>query len=393
VGGKGLTQTSALLGSPLYMAPEQLASSKYVDHRADIWALGVVLFELVAGTPPFVEETLPQVCLRILQGEPARLSHLAPSAPPGLEAVLLRCLTKDPSQRYANLADMAADLVAFGGADAPTSSAFIRKVMSAPGAISTVDDEVPTAARSGDLRSAIDELEVEAAMGAGQRPAGTVEQPLNPHVAAGVAPTAPGSPGAVSGQAAAPATVGVSAAGATQAMTAPPTGPLPAALAGAAATSTHESSVQAMPSPPAPGYPGVVTGEAVSRSLQQSQPRRPSTIAALAFVGVLLVGSVVVLVLLLASDDGSVVESDPAAAASSPSTAATGADDGVGEPPAVPSSSAPATPSGGEGGSAAAPSPTSSATASASADTGAPARPPRQPPRGPTKPWSPFDDR
>ncbi|MBW2527297.1 MAG: serine/threonine protein kinase, partial [Deltaproteobacteria bacterium] len=157
-GGQSLTQTSALLGSPLYMAPEQLASSKYVDHRADIWALGVVLFELISGVPPFVEETLPQVCLRILQGEPTPLLQVVPNAPPGLDAVLRRCLTKDPAERFRHLAELARALVPFGGADAPSSSSFIAKVMSAPGAISTADEEVPTEVKGQELQGAIDEL-------------------------------------------------------------------------------------------------------------------------------------------------------------------------------------------------------------------------------------------
>jgi serine/threonine protein kinase len=58
----GLTNTTAVMGSPLYMSPEQLRSSRDVDVRTDVWALGVILYEMLAGQPPFQAETMPQLC-------------------------------------------------------------------------------------------------------------------------------------------------------------------------------------------------------------------------------------------------------------------------------------------------------------------------------------------
>ncbi|MEI9949592.1 MAG: serine/threonine-protein kinase [Pseudomonadota bacterium] len=63
----GMTRTSAVMGSPLYMSPEQMSSSRNVDMRSDIWALGVILYEILTGRVPFEAETMPQLCGMILQ--------------------------------------------------------------------------------------------------------------------------------------------------------------------------------------------------------------------------------------------------------------------------------------------------------------------------------------
>ena len=67
----GMTKTAAVMGSPLYMSPEQMQSSRDVDARTDIWALGVILYELLAGDVPFTGETLPEVCVKIATQPPA----------------------------------------------------------------------------------------------------------------------------------------------------------------------------------------------------------------------------------------------------------------------------------------------------------------------------------
>lgn len=132
-GNAAMTRTSAIMGSPLYMSPEQMASARDVDARADIWALGVILYELASGQPPFAGDTLPQVCAMILQSEPPPLSTILPHAPPGFEAVLKRCLAKSPQARYANIAELAASLVPFGTAQARTSADRIARVLSSRG--------------------------------------------------------------------------------------------------------------------------------------------------------------------------------------------------------------------------------------------------------------------
>jgi serine/threonine-protein kinase len=115
-GGAALTNESAVMGSPLYMSPEQMEASRDVDARADVWSLGVVLYQLVAGITPFHAEGIPQVCTRVFTGEPTPLAKFRPDAPAGLEAVLLRCFQRNREQRWQNLAELAAALVPFGSA-------------------------------------------------------------------------------------------------------------------------------------------------------------------------------------------------------------------------------------------------------------------------------------
>jgi serine/threonine-protein kinase len=130
-GPSGLTQTSAMMGSPHYMSPEQMMSSKDVDARADIWALGVILYELLAGAPPFAADTLPEIVFMVTQRDSPPLAGKRPDVPTGLAEVVGRCLLRDPAQRYANVAKLASALAPFGPPRSEISIERISRVLGA----------------------------------------------------------------------------------------------------------------------------------------------------------------------------------------------------------------------------------------------------------------------
>jgi serine/threonine protein kinase len=112
------TSTAAMLGSPLYMSPEQLRSSKNVDARADIWAMGVILYELLTGQVPFEGETLGALFSAILETDAPRVSARVRDVPAGLDAIIVRCLQRRPEDRFATVADLEQELAPFAIAQA-----------------------------------------------------------------------------------------------------------------------------------------------------------------------------------------------------------------------------------------------------------------------------------
>jgi chaperonin GroEL len=111
-----LTRSTAVMGSPLYMSPEQLKSSRAVDHRTDIWALGAILFELITAVPPFGADSLPLLVAQILSEPPRALGDYRSDVPSDLEAVILRCLTRDPMLRPQSVSELVLALTPFAGA-------------------------------------------------------------------------------------------------------------------------------------------------------------------------------------------------------------------------------------------------------------------------------------
>jgi eukaryotic-like serine/threonine-protein kinase len=108
------TSTRTLMGSPSYMSPEQIRDARRVDARSDVWALGVVLQELVTNAQVFRGESFPGVCAAIVADPPAPVRALRPDVSPSLEAIIERCLQKDPSQRYQSVTELAAALSPLG---------------------------------------------------------------------------------------------------------------------------------------------------------------------------------------------------------------------------------------------------------------------------------------
>jgi serine/threonine protein kinase len=112
---QSMTKTSALMGSPLYMSPDQLIQARDVDARSDIWAMGVTLFELLTGRHPFQAEEAPQLIAQILHAPAPALRSLVPGAPLGLEAVVSGALVKDRNQRTQDITAFAAGLAPYAG--------------------------------------------------------------------------------------------------------------------------------------------------------------------------------------------------------------------------------------------------------------------------------------
>jgi tRNA A-37 threonylcarbamoyl transferase component Bud32 len=105
----GLTRTGQVVGTPKYMSPEQIAG-RPVDQRSDMYSLGCLLYEMLAGRPPFNGEDDVQVLYQQIHDHPPPIRELLPDAPELLEKVLLRALSKDPAQRYGSVAELARSL-------------------------------------------------------------------------------------------------------------------------------------------------------------------------------------------------------------------------------------------------------------------------------------------
>ncbi|HEY8945840.1 MAG TPA: serine/threonine-protein kinase, partial [Polyangiaceae bacterium] len=109
-GVQNLTMEGSPIGTPYYMSPEQVRGEKSVDARADIYALGVVLYECLTGKKPFVAETLPHLAVLIHEGRFQPPTELRPGLPASIDAVVARAMASDPGQRYANVREFAAQL-------------------------------------------------------------------------------------------------------------------------------------------------------------------------------------------------------------------------------------------------------------------------------------------
>jgi hypothetical protein len=168
MGDDRLTESSTLLGTPSYIAPEQMSDTRSVDARADVWALGICAYELVTGRVPFKGASVMDLAVRIA-GDPVPLpSGFRGDLPPALERIILRCLEKDRANRYASANELAAALVAAAppmiaqafmhvqgdGGDVPSYAMRAAPAVVRAGA-GTADDEGTPGATSATLTSAI----------------------------------------------------------------------------------------------------------------------------------------------------------------------------------------------------------------------------------------------
>ncbi len=154
--GAHLTLTGGVIGTPEYMSPEQAAGNP-IDHRCDVYALGVVLYEMLVGDRPFVAETPIGVLLMHLQDEPPSLLDARPDLPLAVAEVLEKALVKDPNERYSSAGELArAFRAAFAGYQPrvvaePQSGVDVTQVVAQPWQADAIDcpgcgEQMPTGA-------------------------------------------------------------------------------------------------------------------------------------------------------------------------------------------------------------------------------------------------------
>ena len=124
-----LTQTGVVLGSPKYMAPEQLFGSSNVDSRADVWSIGAILYEMIAGRPPFDLPTFTRICAELsTNNPPPPLGARCADVTPEIEAVVMSCFARDPDKRTRDVAELAGNLL--DAVQAPFAAPMRQKIAS-----------------------------------------------------------------------------------------------------------------------------------------------------------------------------------------------------------------------------------------------------------------------
>lgn len=140
--GAAMTNTSVVMGSPLYMPPEQMRSARDADQRSDIWAMGTILWELLTGQHIWMAETMSAVCMRVATEPTPSLREFRPDLPGEVDVVLDRCLRKDPACRFQSVLELARALKPFAG---PTAAMAIERIshFSGLGTTDTVASATP----------------------------------------------------------------------------------------------------------------------------------------------------------------------------------------------------------------------------------------------------------
>jgi serine/threonine-protein kinase len=259
----GLTSTLTVLGSPLYMSPEHIRRAKDVDERTDVWALGVVLYEMLTGQVPFRAANFATLSIAIATEQPRPPSQLQSGVPRALDACVLRCLEKDRARRFSDLGELAGALCELGGAGGRARAERVERILAGRGS-SWALAPAPARRRAA-LAASVSAFAVIGALGAAwlglrrggeQRPArgDAVPAASSPAVVAAPAePLAPPASARTSGASAAVATARGSASGvpaaAASASSRPPRSavPRPAASVSADAPAARPSGASETP--------------------------------------------------------------------------------------------------------------------------------------------------
>lgn len=157
------TRTGTMMGSPKFMAPEQMVSMHDVDSRADLWSLGAILYNLLTGIAPFMAQSTPQVCALVLGSEPVPPSVHRADIPAELEAIVLRCLQKNPAKRFSTAIELRGALAPFDpGAPAADRSAESARppsaVVEAPSVVAAPDVGAPSHTHPTAMVSSVDTM-------------------------------------------------------------------------------------------------------------------------------------------------------------------------------------------------------------------------------------------
>jgi serine/threonine protein kinase len=129
----GLTGTDTVFGTPQYMSPEQIQSARNVDARSDQHALGMILYEMIAGQPPFSAPSVTQLIVVIATHPPPHVRFVRPDTPRALDQAIVCAMAKRPSDRFANLAEFAAAIAPFGGPEARNRAALVAQALASSG--------------------------------------------------------------------------------------------------------------------------------------------------------------------------------------------------------------------------------------------------------------------
>lgn len=334
-----LTTTSALLGTPSFVAPEQISSSRDVDGRADIWAIGVCLYRATTGALPFEGWSVMDLAVRIMSQDVLPPSSADPDFPPALERVILRCLEKERERRYPDIQSLLDDLRAAVARDGTEFDELVA-------AMALPDPRPPKSASNAKLRteSGLDRPRTNADDGGATAPSGAIGVALQATLTA-----------------------------------APTPGEIPAAAAVGPLSSTGLA--EAPPHPSVPLFLPVPTPASFRVPAPTSAPTtgRVTRLLVVAFAGLFAVTATVAIVLVLRGRRASAVSTRPtdapsAAGAGGPPSSATSIVD-----PATAVATAPVS----------ATTAATTVTATTTATAAAPKKPPHPPGRPPPKPSSP----